>query len=477
MIDFKMLQLILFYFYLGSSYTAALLPQQIVPPVQQGQVIGGQVIQSQPIYGQVIQGQPIQGQPIQGQINQGQPIQGQIIQGHIIQGQPIQGQIIQGPIVQGPVIQRRVIQGQIVEGQGSTTDGKTTAPNNTAAIEAARVKMAELNKRIESLTLENSKLKGVVGVNNQLKSTNDSLNKEIEQLKNEYGALNEKLSALQKESMNTGNANDNGQKNQLIQLKTQFDSAIEKNQSISQQVDALTRKNTQLVQENTALKKSIDDGSNRSDMSGLQANLDAATTKLTEFETQNQTLRQDNDRLQGLLQTSSEENQKLNNSLSSLSEKYNQLQPEHQRALQENANLVERTTELSSQNEEYLASTDSMGAENIIHTESTKPSYRTNNEATIPDYSAMNSELKAKNAALTNQIAELQHDINQPGQTTATASSPIASLPSAIASTDSTSGKFDIRYWIIPFLLIGLGVGLYTFFMEEFRYEGKASRS
>ena len=40
MIDFKMLQLILFYFYLGSSYTAALLPQQIVPPVQQGQVIG-----------------------------------------------------------------------------------------------------------------------------------------------------------------------------------------------------------------------------------------------------------------------------------------------------------------------------------------------------------------------------------------------------------------------------------------------------
>ena len=435
MIDFKMLQLILFYFYLGSSYTAALLPQQIVPPVQQGQVIGGQVIQSQPIYGQVIQGQPIQGQPIQGQINQGQPIQGQIIQGHIIQGQPIQGQIIQGPIVQGPVIQRRVIQGQIVEGQGSTTDGKTTAPNNTAAIEAARVKMAELNKRIESLTLENSKLKGVVGVNNQLKSTNDSLNKEIEQLKNEYGALNEKLSALQKESMNTGNANDNGQKNQLIQLKTQFDSAIEKNQSISQQVDALTRKNTQLVQENTALKKSIDDGSNRSDMSGLQANLDAATTKLTEFETQNQTLRQ------------------------------------------ENANLVERTTELSSQNEEYLASTDSMGAENIIHTESTKPSYRTNNEATIPDYSAMNSELKAKNAALTNQIAELQHDINQPGQTTATASSPIASLPSAIASTDSTSGKFDIRYWIIPFLLIGLGVGLYTFFMEEFRYEGKASRS
>ena len=302
MIDFKTLRLILFYFCLGSSCTTALLPQQIVPPVQQGQVIGGQVIQSQPIYGQVIQGQPIQGQIIQSQ-----PVQGQIIQ-----GQPIQGQIIQGPIIQGPIIQGPVIQGQVVEGiQGATT----TKPNNTAAIEAARVKMAELNKRIESLTLENSKLKGVVGINNQLKSTNDSLNKEIEQLKNEYGVLNEKLIALQKEPMN-GNASDAGQK-QLIQLKTQYESAIEKNQSISQQVDALTRKNTQLVEENTALKKSIDDaGTNRSDMSGLQANLGAAATKLAEFETQNQTLRQDNNRLQGLLQTSTEENQKLNNSMS-----------------------------------------------------------------------------------------------------------------------------------------------------------------
>ena len=160
MIDFKLLNSALYSFLLGSAFGSSLWGQTGVP-------FPGRIVQEQPIPSQVIQGQPFQGQIIQGQL----------IPGQIIQGQPIPGQIIQGPIFQGPITQGPIIQSPIT--QGPTT---TQPASNTKAIAAARAKIAELNKRINALTTENSKLTSVTDLNNQLKNANTKLKEQTDQL-------------------------------------------------------------------------------------------------------------------------------------------------------------------------------------------------------------------------------------------------------------------------------------------------------
>lgn len=88
----------------------------------------------------------------------------------------------------------------------------------------------------------------------------------------------------------------------------------------------------------------------------------------------------------------------------------------------------------------------------------------------------LNSDLVGENKLLNGQVTELQAEIDRLNLKAKTTGSSIVSLP-ALAVDSTEGGKYNVKYWIIPFLLIGLGVGLYTYFMEEWGGEGALSTS
>jgi len=344
MIDFKLLNSALYSFLLGSAFGSSLWGQTAVP-------FPGQIVQEQPIPSQVIQGQPIRGQIIQGQgqIFQGQPFQGQIIQGQlipgqIIQGQPIPGQIIQGPIIQGPITQGPIIQSPIT--QGPTT---TQPAPNTKAIAAARAKIAELNKRINALTTENSKLTSVTDLNNQLKNANTKLKEQTDQLSRKVFELEKNAQSM------PGDENRNrAQKAKVDQLSALYKTAVQEKDSMTDKVNLLT-------QENADLKAKI--GQNQGNMSELQANQSSAATQLSKLQQQYQTIQSNNLSLTLTNQELTAANGQLKTDFDTVRLESDDWQKQYLAASQENTTLDGRVTDLSAQNQNYLTSINSLRSE------------------------------------------------------------------------------------------------------------------
>jgi len=422
MTDFKRLNSLLICIFVASSFGSTL----------HGQILGRRIIQRQ----QPVQGQVIQGQPIQGQIIQGQPIQGQIIQ-----GQPIQGQIIQGQPIPAPVIEGRLIQGQPVPAENAQP-----APN-AKAIEEAQAQIAELNKRITALTAENARFKPLEGENNKLKESYGTLETEFRRLREAYDQINAKLTKLQNEPMVPAEDNNNEElAAQLKQLTAQYQEAIRQNESMSGQVEGLNKENTQL-------KNRLSNAGNREgNMQNLQGELDAAAQQLTQFQTKNQTLGQENQRLQGMLQKFGENEEQFNSRITTLTEENQRLQNEYQTATQENESLggrvekpkVEKTYRRPNNVDSGLAD------ENLQITK-------------------LNAELESENSLLLAEVSELRGQVDKLGQAPKAAA---ATLPAAVGLPQvavSSGGKYNVKYWLIPFMLLGLGIGLYTYFHEEYR--------
>ena len=447
MINFKKLSSLLFCIYIGSSFGSTLLAQP-------GQIFGGRIIQGRPIQGQIIQGQPAQGQIIQGQ-----PIQGQIIQGQPIQGQIIQGPIIQGPIIQGQPIQGRIIQAPVIQGQPvqQAPAGKIT--------DAAKAKIDELNKRIKALD-------SLKVTNEKLQKDNNTLKNEAVQLKQAYGEVNQQLVELRKASMNSADQQDMnaGLQKQFDELRAQYQTAVKQNDSNAGKVAALT-------QENSDLKKRIENvGQNQGNMSDLQRNLSSASTRVTELETQNQKIVTQNRTLIQKNEELTQGNGQLQTRAETIRMELEKLQSQNQMTSEENAALNERITALSAENENQ-ATMLSDQPEEIPEPEMAKIDYRKTRAdsdselaAENAQFSKLNAELESDNSLLRAQISELQGEVNGLNLAAETKGSTLANLTPAIPS--SGSGKYNVKYWIIPFLLIGLGVGLYTYFMEEHRGVG-----
>ena len=439
MINFKQLTLVSLSIFLSSSLGSIACALRVTrtyqPPgtFQGGPVIDGQIIQGQ----RVIQGQVIQGQPIQGQPIQGQPIQGQIIQGQ--------------PFIQGPVIQGRPIRGNVVRPQQIPPQDN----QQQDAIAAARAKIAEQAENIKTLTNENSRLSGV-------EDTNNAMRQEYARLKKAYEDVGTELDQLKiKQQMNTAEPVDtSAQDEKLNQLNAQYQKAVEQNRTMSGQIG-------ELAKENGELKNRLEDLSTAGgDMSGLKTSLNNANNRITEIGQQNQTLESENTRLKGELQTATANDEELNMRYSNLSQENERLKAEYQTATETNTTLDQRVNELSTQNQDYLASLNSRPATPAPAKKNYVAARRDSGVAAEHDrVLALNADLENENGLLMEQISELEGKIGSLDKKTEPKESALAvALP---AVTGDAAPKFNILNWLIPFLLIGLTVGLYVFWTEE----------
>ena len=453
MINFKPFNSILLCIFLGSSFGSNAYAQQGIPfqggqiiqqgqPIQQGPIIQGQPIQGQIIQGPIIQGQPIQGQPIQGQIIQGQ-------QGQIIQGQPIQGQIIQSqPLNQGPTIQ-----GQPAPRQ-SDADKK--------AMEDLRAKMAAQTISIKKLTDENSRLSNMEELTKKMRT-------EYFRLKDSYDEIDAELVELKKrKTMPAAESGNSDSRAAFQKLNAQYQQAVEQNQSMSGQIEELT-------QENVSIKSRLNDLSAAGgNMSNLEASLNTAKNQISQIGQKNQTLTTENNRLQGELETVTTENQQLNARFTTLTQESERLRSEFEMASEKNTTLGDRVNALTTENENYLASmnaspsptpstpvkSNAVASRPVVDTGLVEEHERT---------LALNAELESRNGLLLEQISELegQVQVGAVDQKAAATGSLLPASPLALVTDSAPAKKFNIINWLIPFLLIGLTIGLYVFLTEE----------
>lgn len=463
MINFKRLHFVLLGILLSSLLNSALLAQQITrtyqPPVTyqdgsiiNGRIINGPVIQGQRvIQGQILPGQVIQGQPVQGQINQGQPIQGQAIQGPIIQRQPF---------IQGPVLQGRPVRGDVVPTQQAAprTNQQLSAQQQKAAA-TARTKIEEQAKNIKALTAENSRL-------SRVEDTNNAMRKEYARLKKAYDDVSKELDQLKlNQAMNSAEPSDSdAQQAKLNQLNAQYQKAVEQNGTMAEQVKLL-------AQENAEIKNRLQDLSAAGgDMASLKKDLDTANSKILEIERGNKSLADENNRLQGALQAATFGNENLNMRFSALSQESDQLRAQYQTATETNTALGQKVTELSTQNKNYLASiTSRPDASTPAVTNVAAKRIGSSVDSGLAEERdrilALNADLESKNGLLKEQTFDLETKIGRFETTTAPTESLLSAAVPAV-TTDATS-KFNILNWLIPFLLIGLTIGLYVFLTEE----------
>ena len=286
-----------------------------------------------------------------------------------------------------------------------------------------------------------------------------------------------------------------GQQNQNAALQKQFEELRDQYQTSVQQNETSTGKIRVLTQENADLKKQVENvGQNQGNMSDLQASLNSASTRITELETQNQNVVTQNRTLSQKNEALTSDNQQLQSRVDTIGMELDKMKMQNQQAAEEKAAIDARVTALSTENENQasmLTERSEITPEPASTTEAAvTPEPATGAEVEVakrdyrksspqPDaeliaenakYSNLNAELENDNALLRAQISELQGDVDGLNLAADTKGSALASLTPAIDG--SATGKYNVKYWIIPFLLIGLGVGLYTYFMEEHRGTG-----
>ena len=287
--------------------------------------------------------------------------------------------------------------------------------------------------------------------NGELKTSYATLEKEFRRLRGAYDEANEKLAEMEKPPKRP----DGDQQKELNDIKAQYQAAVRKYETVAGKVEMLNR-------ENVDLKNRL------SNMDGSRGDLDMASKELAELQTQYQALGQENQKLQTMLQTSAENEGQFNDKITMLSEENDSLRRECEMASQKNVDLGGQITELSSQNEGYVTSINSLksAANKKMAVKETPPKFQRRKVGPVDNsqITKLNAELEDENSLLAARVSELQEKLDAKVQTPAVASS-VPALP-IVANAGS---KYNVKYWIIPFMLLGLGVGLYTYFMEEYR--------
>ena len=267
------------------------------------------------------------------------------------------------------------------------------------------------------------------------------------------------------------------QKAKVDQLSALYKTAVQEKDSMTDKVNLLT-------QENADLKAKI--GQNQGNMTELQANQNSAATQLSKLQQQYQTIQSNN---QSLTQTNQEltaANGQLKTDFAQLKTDFDTVrlesddwQKQYLAASQKNTTLDGRVTDLSAQNQNYLTSINSLRSEvaakpvvtEQVNDQPAGDVVDSDLEYENSQITDLNSDLVGENKLLNGQVTELQAEIDRLKLKAKTTGSSIVSLP-ALAVDSTEGGKYNVKYWIIPFLLIGLGVGLYTYFMEEHRGVG-----
>lgn len=423
--------------------------------------------------------------------------------GRIIYSQPGQNQI------SPPQQQGFVLPSPAVQNIPTPRANSTVVPNNSAIAkqnDELKRRLVAGSKKLKQLTADNGKLKEKLGqYDTALRKARDAYseaNTELAELRKRPAQATEpNMPAVDVEAFNTAIQQQKDQiaelESQIAQLNALQREAAKQNEAMSGQIKILSDENSGL---NTELANLRSAGS--ADTQKLQNELSAQIKTLTD---ENSSL---NAELANLRSAGGPDTQKLQTELAEKSARLNELQQtfgtvksESQRlqnlaetANAENAKITQRLNHLSSENEQLqtqlrtaLSNAQATPAPApvvkaptpaVVKTPvtSTTSHFVSNRRSEAANVKAENRQLLAsaeqsqkENELLKRRILELESssqgqaiEKNDRQQTAGAALSLEYLVPS-----DSGESKFAIMRWLLPFLGIGLAIGLYVFLTEE----------
>lgn len=304
--------------------------------------------------------------------------------------------------------------------------------------------------------------------------------------------LLEKYKAIATEKQNDSQA--------LVLLK-------QNNADLTEQMSALTQANDQALKQVQMLEKQLAANKQNPDkmrtVGQLEDSLRSAVAQVNELKQQVETLSIDNEKLLANQSDKTElvkknqqlagDNEKLNQRNEALTQTSEQLTQKHavletkyqelKRKTQDDVqSLEERIAKLNVSNENYAAQIATFDSATSAPVQATGFSV---SNAELPAFEARisrlsqqnrqlaksNTDFKNENQSLTRQFANLkkQHD----AAANSSASNPISSAQAPVAtlvapnSSNETNESWGILAWLIPFLVIGLGIAFFVIIKEE----------
>ena len=240
------------------------------------------------------------------------------------------------------------------------------------------------------------------------------------------------------------------QKSQIAQLQGQLEqlnnfrsNATEQNEALTAQIQTLTDENAKL---NSQLANQRQDGG--ADSANLQTELAQKSSKLNE--------------LQQIFNSTQSENQRLQNLAKQLQSQLLTAQAEAQAAPAQ----IETTTP-----DPIVETTPTPIVETPVQPTSqfvSNRNYETGELSVENDQLlAFNEEVQEENELLKQRILELEGNAETLAVNKTDLESDAALGVGGLVSTEPGESKFAIMRWLLPFLGIGLAIGLYVFLTEE----------
>ena len=443
-------------------------------------LFGQQVIrQTYPSYQQPLQYTPVypsQAVPI---VQPRYPIQN----GSIIYGQPI-------PIQNGQIIDGQFSQPSVIFAPPSTQQAKPDAGNTAKVKQVEEVSRPEEVSRLEEIKrLE--KIKRLITENKRLEALvldNGKQTQEVQRLQSELRKAKLELSEMQKfataksADMNSATTEVSGkiqrQQEEIDRLSANYQSVVQRNEALTSQIKTL-------VDESSIVKAQVGksgDGQTEQwvDLKQLQFNLATTSTAFKELKQKNEAMVSDYNRVQDVYESANAENVELNKLVGELSFENKHLA----RKLNKYANTKGTMAITDDGRVEDAPTSFTLSSLSTQHDLDSKTSFTVDQGLDASNLKRKNQQLlglneqaNRKNELLNRRVSELEGTVNdltinnadREATTTESGSSFDGALSDSSKRTDSSTGKYDIISWLIPFLSIGLSIGLYVFLTEEFQ--------
>ena len=437
----------------GTSLRGQQVIQQIYPTYQQpSQYIPA--YPSQPV--QIVQPQyPIQ----QGPIIYGQPV-------------PVQsGQLLDAPLQQPGVIFSPPIAQQ---------DKQDAAKADKAAIskqdekEAKRLEQIERLEKVKLLIAENKRLEALV-------KDNGVREQEVQRLEDALRKAELELREMQKSALAKAETVDSAKtvlKGKIQQQQSEIERLITDYQKTMEQNEALTERIKTLSDESSNLKAQLNTPDESQAAMGMEL-----------------------EQLRANLTTTSGALDELKQKHAAVNSEYNRVLGLYESASADNANFSQRIEELTSENQRFTTQlVESSGVREVDsilnegRIEGGPKSFATagavaDDDLAVSDLEAKNQRLQGLNQKANRRIesqdrriAELEETVNKlaisdddPEPATSEIASSSGEAPSRkLDKAGMSTGKYNVLSWLIPFLGIGLFVGLYVFLTEEYQGSSQA---
>ena len=255
------------------------------------------------------------------------------------------------------------------------------------------------------------------------------------------------------------------QQKEIDQLSTDYQNAFNRNEALISQIKTLTDESSRLKAQLS--KPDNSQATNGMELQQLRSNLTTTSTALNETKQKNEAMTTEYYRVKGLYESANTDNANLNQRIDDLSLENHRFEVQ----LSEYANAKEANviTEVSPVE---VAANPVAQTSFVTDRDSATAELKRKNRQLL----GLNEQANQQNKLLNRRIAELEGNVNglsiddddQEVATTSIASTFSDGLYNPSVQTDVSTGKYNIMRWLIPFLGIGLFIGLYVFLTEEY---------